>query len=98
MASGVGCQPIIGGQIPHPTPPAPRSSEHTAASSPSQDLICHSVYYDSYMQSFFEELAKFMSASRNLMREAKMVVKIAYMKRARGDDDGIRTPPTQSTP
>ena len=30
------------------------------------------VYYDSYVQSFFEELVRFVSASRNLMRKAKI--------------------------
>lgn len=54
------------------------------------------VYYDSYVQSFFEELVKFVSASRNLMRKAKMAAKVAQIKRmaelempdeASGDDD-----------
>ncbi|KAI8635223.1 hypothetical protein F5Y19DRAFT_4727 [Xylariaceae sp. FL1651] len=39
------------------------------------------VYYDSYVQSFFEELVKFVSAQRNLMRKAKMAAKVAYIKR-----------------
>lgn len=39
------------------------------------------VYYDSYLQSFFEELVKFVSASRNLMRKAKMAAKVAQIKR-----------------
>lgn len=39
------------------------------------------VYYDSYVQSFFEELVKFVSASRNLMRKAKMAAKVAQIKR-----------------
>ncbi|KAK7748505.1 hypothetical protein SLS62_008545 [Diatrype stigma] len=39
------------------------------------------VYYDSYVQSFFEELVKFVSASRNLMRKAKMAAKVAEIKR-----------------
>lgn len=54
------------------------------------------VYYDSYVQSFFEELVKFVSASRNLMRKAKMAAKVAQIKRMAelempdddsGDDD-----------
>ncbi|KAH8911437.1 hypothetical protein BR93DRAFT_943419 [Coniochaeta sp. PMI_546] len=39
------------------------------------------VYYDSYVQSFFEELVKFVSASRNMMRKAKMAAKVAQIKR-----------------
>ena len=54
------------------------------------------VYYDSYVQSFFEELVKFVSASRNLMRKAKMAAKVAEIKRLAelempdddDDDDG----------
>ncbi|KAB5535324.1 hypothetical protein GE09DRAFT_1063376 [Coniochaeta sp. 2T2.1] len=49
------------------------------------------VYYDSYVQSFFEELVKFVSASRNMMRKAKMAAKVAHIKRLAememGDDD-----------
>lgn len=39
------------------------------------------VYYDSYVQSFFEELVRFVSASRNLMRKAKMAAKVAQIKK-----------------
>ncbi|CAK7213321.1 hypothetical protein SEUCBS140593_001799 [Sporothrix eucalyptigena] len=39
------------------------------------------VYYDSYVQSFFEELVKFVSAQRNMMRKAKMAAKVAHIKR-----------------
>ncbi|KAJ9130650.1 hypothetical protein NKR23_g12100 [Pleurostoma richardsiae] len=39
------------------------------------------VYYDSYVQRFFEELVKFVSASRSLMRKAKMAAKVAQIKR-----------------
>ncbi len=39
------------------------------------------VYYDSYVQSFFEELVKFVSASRNMMRKAKMAAKVAHIRR-----------------
>ncbi|KAI0972686.1 hypothetical protein F4678DRAFT_471649 [Xylaria arbuscula] len=51
------------------------------------------VYYDSYVQSFFEELVKFVSAQRNLMRKAKMAAKVAHIKRLaelempEGDED-----------
>ncbi len=39
------------------------------------------VYYDSYVQMFFEELVKFVSSSRNMMRKAKMAAKITQIKR-----------------
>ena len=39
------------------------------------------VYYDSYVQMFFEELVKFVSSSRNMMRKAKMAAKITKIKR-----------------
>lgn len=39
------------------------------------------VYYDSYVEHFFEGLVKFVSASRNLMRKAKMAAKVAQIKR-----------------
>ncbi|KAK4142380.1 uncharacterized protein C8A04DRAFT_30009 [Dichotomopilus funicola] len=39
------------------------------------------VYYDSYVQMFFEELVKFVSAGRNMMRKAKMAAKVAQIKR-----------------
>lgn len=59
------------------------------------------VYYDSYVQSFFEELVKFVSAQRNLMRKAKMAAKVAHIKRMaelempdtiEPDDDGPIAP------
>jgi hypothetical protein len=39
------------------------------------------VYYDSYVQMFFEELVKFVSSGRNMMRKAKMAAKVAQIKR-----------------
>ncbi|QLI64050.1 uncharacterized protein G6M90_00g006980 [Metarhizium brunneum] len=39
------------------------------------------VYYDSYVQGFFDELVRFISSSRNLMRKAKMAAKVAQIKR-----------------
>ncbi|AEO60596.1 hypothetical protein MYCTH_2309943 [Thermothelomyces thermophilus ATCC 42464] len=39
------------------------------------------VYYDSYVQLFFEELVKFVSGGRNMMRKAKMAAKVAQIKR-----------------
>jgi len=40
------------------------------------------VYYDSAVQTAFEELVKFVSASRNAMRKGKMAAKMAEMRRA----------------
>ncbi|KAG4422906.1 hypothetical protein IFR04_003976 [Cadophora malorum] len=49
------------------------------------------VYYDSAVQTAFEDLVKFVSGSRNSMRKGKMAAKMAEMKRAAeleiGDDD-----------
>lgn len=39
------------------------------------------VYYDSYVQKFFDDLVRFVSSSRNLMRKAKMAAKVAHIKR-----------------
>ncbi|KAL0930413.1 uncharacterized protein CTRU02_214488 [Colletotrichum truncatum] len=57
------------------------------------------VYYDQYVQTFFEELVKFVSASRNLMRKAKMAAKVAQIRRLAelevpddDDDDGDLKP------
>lgn len=61
------------------------------------------VYYDSYVEGFFEELVKFVSASRNLMRKAKMAAKVAQIKRMaemdnQDDDDDDDNPETPSRP
>lgn len=67
------------------------------------------VYYDSYVQSFFEEVVKFVSASRNLMRKAKMAAKVAQIKRmaelempddegSEGSDDGFGNGTAQFLP
>lgn len=40
------------------------------------------VYYDSAVQTAFEDLVKFVSASRNAMRKGKMAAKMAEMRRA----------------
>lgn len=55
------------------------SAEGAAPKYRTRSLII--VYYDSYVQSFFEELVKFVSASRNMMRKAKMAAKVAQIKR-----------------
>lgn len=61
------------------------------------------VYYDSYVEGFFEELVKFVSASRNLMRKAKMAAKVAQIKRMaemdnHDDDEGDDDSETPSRP
>lgn len=61
------------------------------------------VYYDSYVQLFFEDLVKFVSASRNMMRKAKMAAKVAQIKRLaelempdESDEDEAEEPSTPS--
>lgn len=55
------------------------SQENTIQKYRSRNMII--VYYDSYVQSFFEELVKFVSLQRNSMRKAKMAAKVAHIKR-----------------
>ncbi|KAI4866275.1 hypothetical protein F4820DRAFT_264620 [Hypoxylon rubiginosum] len=55
------------------------SNENTVQRYRSRNMII--VYYDSYVQSFFEELVKFVSIQRNSMRKAKMAAKVAQIKR-----------------
>ncbi|KAH7136495.1 hypothetical protein EDB81DRAFT_886606 [Dactylonectria macrodidyma] len=56
------------------------------------------VYYDSYVQGFFDNLVRFVSSSRNLMRKAKMAAKVAQIKRlaevdmSEGNEDGDDEP------
>jgi hypothetical protein len=60
------------------------------------------VYYDSTVQSTFEEMVKFVSGSRNAMRKGKIAAKMAEMRRAAeleqdpddddDDDDESETP------
>ena len=44
------------------------------------------VYYDSYVQGFFDNLVRFVSSSRNLMRKAKMAAKVAQIKKLAEED------------
>ncbi|KAI8956452.1 hypothetical protein F5Y11DRAFT_205502 [Daldinia sp. FL1419] len=55
------------------------SNENTIQKYRSRNMII--VYYDSYVQSFFEELVKFVSMQRNAMRKAKMAAKVARIRR-----------------
>ncbi|KAF4125239.1 hypothetical protein GMORB2_4078 [Geosmithia morbida] len=56
------------------------------------------VYYDSYVQGFFDELVRFVSSSRNMLRKAKMAAKVAHIRKmasAEGDgDDGLEPLPS----
>lgn len=61
------------------------------------------VYYDSAVQTAFEELVKFVSGSRNAMRKGKMAAKMAEMRRAaelevEGDDDNDESEPGDLVP
>ncbi|OTB15513.1 hypothetical protein K445DRAFT_11754 [Daldinia sp. EC12] len=55
------------------------SNDNTVQKYRSRNMII--VYYDSYVQSFFEELVKFVSMQRNAMRKAKMAAKVARIRR-----------------
>ncbi|KAI1798884.1 hypothetical protein F4811DRAFT_152306 [Daldinia bambusicola] len=55
------------------------SNENTVQKYRSRNMII--VYYDSYVQSFFEELVKFVSMQRNAIRKAKMAAKVARIRR-----------------
>lgn len=39
------------------------------------------IYYDSYVQGFLDDLVRFISSSRNLMRKAKMAAKVARVRK-----------------
>lgn len=61
------------------------------------------IYYDSYVQSFFEELVKFVSASRNLLRKAKMAAKVAQIRKLAelelpDEDSGVHDSSKPGTP
>ncbi|KAG5952860.1 hypothetical protein E4U53_007729 [Claviceps sorghi] len=55
------------------------SAEGAAPTCRTRSMII--VYYDSYVQGFFDDLVRFVSSSRNLMRKAKMAAKVAQIKR-----------------
>ncbi|KAJ6444295.1 EF-Hand 1, calcium-binding site [Purpureocillium lavendulum] len=61
-----------------------RSSSMASAEGPPTTYRTRSmiiVYYDSYVQGFFDELVRFVSTSRNLMRKARMAARVAQIKR-----------------
>ena len=57
--------------------------------------------YDSYVQLFFKDLVKFVSASRNMMRKAVMAAKVAQIKRLAmemlDESDGEEAEPSTPT-
>ncbi|KAL2121565.1 hypothetical protein VTJ04DRAFT_5592 [Mycothermus thermophilus] len=55
------------------------SAEGAAPKYRSRSMII--VYYDSYVQQVFEDLVKFVSSSRNMMRKAKTAARFAQIKR-----------------
>ncbi|KAL6861130.1 hypothetical protein J3F83DRAFT_747513 [Trichoderma novae-zelandiae] len=61
-----------------------RTTSIASADGPRQTYRTRSmiiVYYDSYVQGFFDDLVRFISSSRNLMRKAKMAAKVAQIKK-----------------
>jgi len=95
-------------QTSHPTPPTHNrpspvilrkrktdsiaSAESQAPKYRTRSMII--VYYDKAVQDAFEDLVKFVSGSRNVIRKGKMAAKMAAMKRAaelevgEGEDNG----------
>ncbi|KAL1838314.1 hypothetical protein VTJ49DRAFT_2804 [Mycothermus thermophilus] len=79
------------------------SAEGAAPKYRSRSMII--VYYDSYVQEIFENLVKFVSSSRNLMRKAKTAARFAQIKRMAEletpDDDAnanANSNPTSTSP
>ncbi|KAF5025817.1 hypothetical protein F66182_2150 [Fusarium sp. NRRL 66182] len=67
-----------------PKSPSMMSNEDTPAAYRTRSMII--VYYDSYVQGFFDELVRFVSSSRNLMRKAKMAARVAQIKKLAEQD------------
>ncbi|RSL45444.1 hypothetical protein CEP54_014257 [Fusarium duplospermum] len=67
-----------------PKSPSMMSSEDTPQAYRTRSLII--VFYDSYVQGFFDELVRYASSSRNLMRKAKMAVRVAQIKKLAEQD------------
>ncbi|EXM14908.1 hypothetical protein FOTG_16707 [Fusarium oxysporum f. sp. vasinfectum 25433] len=62
-----------------PKSPSMMSNEDAPAAYRTRSMII--VYYDSYVQNFFDDLVRFVSSSRNLMRKAKMAARVAQIKK-----------------
>ncbi|KAM0361895.1 hypothetical protein ACHAPK_011685, partial [Fusarium culmorum] len=67
-----------------PKSPSMMSNEDTPAAYRTRSMII--VYYDSYVQGFFDELVRFVSSSRNLIRKAKMAARVAQIKKLAEQD------------
>ncbi|KAL4722520.1 hypothetical protein ACLX1H_010397 [Fusarium chlamydosporum] len=67
-----------------PKSPSMMSNEDAPAAYRTRSMII--VYYDSYVQGFFDELVRFVSSSRNLMRKAKMAARVAQIKKLAEQD------------
>ncbi|EWZ42150.1 hypothetical protein FOCG_02666 [Fusarium oxysporum f. sp. radicis-lycopersici 26381] len=67
-----------------PKSPSMMSNEDAPAAYRTRSMII--VYYDSYVQSFFDDLVRFVSSSRNLMRKAKMAARVAQIKKLAEQD------------
>ncbi|EGU72178.1 hypothetical protein FOPG_18066 [Fusarium oxysporum f. sp. conglutinans race 2 54008] len=67
-----------------PKSPSMMSNEDAPAAYRTRSMII--VYYDSYVQSFFDDLVRFVSSSRNLMRKAKMAARVALIKKLAEQD------------
>ncbi|RDA95252.1 hypothetical protein CP533_1888 [Ophiocordyceps camponoti-saundersi (nom. inval.)] len=55
------------------------SAEGAPSTYPMRSMVI--VYYDSYVQGFFDSLVRFVSSSRNHLRKARMTAKVAHIKR-----------------
>ncbi|ENH75628.1 hypothetical protein RAB80_016991 [Fusarium oxysporum f. sp. vasinfectum] len=67
-----------------PKSPSMMSNEDAPAAYRTRSMII--VYYDSYVQSFFDDLVRFVSSSRNLIRKAKMAARVAQSKKLAEQD------------
>ncbi|RSL75555.1 hypothetical protein CDV31_017414, partial [Fusarium ambrosium] len=67
-----------------PKSPSMISNEDAPQAYRTRSLII--VFYDSYVQRFFDELVRFVSSSRNLMRKAKMAARVAQIKKLAEQD------------
>ncbi|KAF4460946.1 hypothetical protein FALBO_12263 [Fusarium albosuccineum] len=67
-----------------PKSPSMMSTEDAPAAYRTRSMII--VFYDSYVQGFFDDLVRFVSSSRNLMRKAKMAARVAQIKKLAEQD------------
>lgn len=56
------------------------------------------VYYDSYVQGFFDELVRYISMSRNLLRKAKVAARMAQIKKLADIDSSNTADGEESLP